>query len=150
MCLVHFLGSFGRSCSVCPAFPVPVALAPINATPPVSLHPARLSPVGCRTPKDTFIMHPYVGLEGQKSCSSLCQLIRKSIDQFAGGGVVFLAIHMLVSFKQSRHKRAQLQVNKELHGTHTRTGESCTPVLLRRACLSLKRDSVMREQSRHL
>lgn len=53
-------------------------------------------------------MHPYVGLEGQKSRSSLCQLIRKSIDQFAGGGMVFLAIRMLVSLRQSRHKRAQL------------------------------------------
>lgn len=43
-------------------------------------------PAVCRLPKDTFIMHPYFGLEGQKSCSSLCQLIRKSIDRFAGVG----------------------------------------------------------------
>lgn len=52
---------------VSPAFWVHVAtLTPINATPPMSLHPVELSPepVGCHLLKDTLIMHPYFDLEG--------------------------------------------------------------------------------------
>lgn len=110
-------------------------------------------PVGCRLPKDTFIMHPYVGLEGQRSCSSFCQLIRKSIDQFAGAGWCFWE-YTCLSVSNNPGTRARrytpLRVNKEFHRTCTRTGESYTPVHLCRACLSLERDSVMREQSGHL
>lgn len=124
--------------------------------PPMSLHPVRLSPQSrwvCRLPKDTFITRPYVGPEGHKSCSSLCQLIRKSIDRFAGVGWCFSASTCLSDSNNpgARGRRsAPLRVNKEFHGTRTRTGEGCPPVHLCLACLSLEIDSVMREQSGHL
>lgn len=88
-------------------------------------------------------MHPHVGLEGQRSRSSLCQFIRKSIDQFAGVEWCFwkytcLSVSNSPGTEQRRY--TPLRVNKEFRQTHTRTGESYIPVHLCRACLSLERD----------
>lgn len=153
-------GSFGSSCSTCvlDSLLLPGACR-INAN---QCDPARESassqavttePAVCRLPKDTFIMHAYFGLEGQKSCSSLCQLIRKSIDRFAGVGWCFW-VHTCLSVSNNPGARGRSytphRVNKEFHQTRTRTGESCPPVHLCLACLSQEIDSVMREQCGHL
>lgn len=152
ICLVRFLGSFGcsRSVWVCWSLSCFPDACRINTNQCHTSHESASSQAvttepSCQLPKDTFIMHPYIGLEGQRSCSSFCQLIRKSIDQFAGVGWCFWEYTCLSVSKNPGTRGCRytpLRINKEFHPYRWKL-LSCAPL----PCLL---ESGEREQSRHL
>lgn len=143
-----------------PAFWVPVAtLTPINA--PMSLHPVKLSPGGLqgvgywRT--YSKCIHTLTLKVKSQPYSSNCQLIRKYIDRLmgwdgdAGNTRACQFQTQSLSWLKWGCIHTRLRLNTGCHQTRAPTGESCTvpSCVSLPACLSLERDSVMRERCRH-